>query len=110
GCFFVQAEGGIRDWSVTGVQTCALPISGLDAVGERHVGDDGVLREAGRDLVLVAHEVVEAGAVVLHADAGAALTGVGGARVAVEIGRASCRERVWSSVVGGWLKRRENCE
>src|ERR1019366_6129373 len=21
-----QAEGGIRDWSVTGVQTCALPI------------------------------------------------------------------------------------
>src|SRR5258706_11026698 len=26
-CFF-QAEDGIRDWSVTGVQTCALPISG----------------------------------------------------------------------------------
>src|SRR5262249_59738530 len=25
-CFF-QAEDGIRDWSVTGVQTCALPIS-----------------------------------------------------------------------------------
>src|SRR5262249_59683416 len=24
---FVQAEDGIRDWSVTGVQTCALPIS-----------------------------------------------------------------------------------
>src|SRR5262249_57185574 len=23
---FVQAEGGIRVWSVTGVQTCALPI------------------------------------------------------------------------------------
>src|SRR5262249_59134952 len=23
---FVQAEDGIRDWSVTGVQTCALPI------------------------------------------------------------------------------------
>src|SRR5437016_7937519 len=26
--FFFQAEDGIRDWSVTGVQTCALPISG----------------------------------------------------------------------------------
>src|SRR5262249_57672427 len=28
-CMFVffQAEDGIRDWSVTGVQTCALPIS-----------------------------------------------------------------------------------
>src|SRR5258706_3810972 len=24
---FFQAEDGIRDWSVTGVQTCALPIS-----------------------------------------------------------------------------------
>src|SRR5262249_56614966 len=27
--FFFQAEDGIRDWSVTGVQTCALPISPL---------------------------------------------------------------------------------
>src|SRR5258706_8051908 len=25
--FCFQAEDGIRDWSVTGVQTCALPIS-----------------------------------------------------------------------------------
>src|SRR5438046_10236185 len=31
--FFFQAEDGIRDWSVTGVQTCALPIwrSGSDS-------------------------------------------------------------------------------
>ena len=27
--FFFQAEDGIRDWSVTGVQTCALPIWGV---------------------------------------------------------------------------------
>src|SRR5206468_9470659 len=27
--FFFQAEDGIRDLIVTGVQTCALPISGL---------------------------------------------------------------------------------
>src|SRR3989339_425416 len=26
GNIFFQAEDGIRDWSVTGVQTCALPI------------------------------------------------------------------------------------
>src|SRR2546422_6634572 len=26
-CFFFQAEDGIRDVAVTGVQTCALPIS-----------------------------------------------------------------------------------
>src|SRR5207237_7313975 len=28
--FFFQAEDGIRDSSVTGVQTCALPISGYE--------------------------------------------------------------------------------
>src|SRR5258706_7209299 len=31
-CFFFQAEDGIRDWSVTGVQTCALPISQAQTV------------------------------------------------------------------------------
>src|SRR5262249_58542968 len=31
-CFFFQAEDGIRDWSVTGVQTCALPIYLADAL------------------------------------------------------------------------------
>ena len=30
--FFFQAEDGIRDSLVTGVQTCALPISDLPAV------------------------------------------------------------------------------
>src|SRR5438094_7465011 len=30
--FFFQAEDGIRDRTVTGVQTCALPISGLAVV------------------------------------------------------------------------------
>src|SRR5262249_58899882 len=33
--FFFQAEDGIRDWSVTGVQTCALPILIAEAVGLR---------------------------------------------------------------------------
>src|SRR5829696_1356544 len=28
--FFFQAQAGIRDWSVTGVQTCALPISPIE--------------------------------------------------------------------------------
>src|SRR5256885_11945560 len=31
--FFFQAEDGIRDYKVTGVQTCALPILALDGVG-----------------------------------------------------------------------------
>ena len=33
GFFFFQAEDGIRDKLVTGVQTCALPISGMTANG-----------------------------------------------------------------------------
>src|SRR5439155_18117770 len=41
--FFFQAEDGIRDGHVTGVQTCALPISGVcistdDRAAERRCG------------------------------------------------------------------------
>src|SRR5256885_6916916 len=39
--FFFQAEDGIRDYKVTGVQTCALPIfrnlDGLGRVERRHL-------------------------------------------------------------------------
>src|SRR5262249_57565129 len=34
---FLQAEDGIRDWSVTGVQTCALPISGTLEIARRWI-------------------------------------------------------------------------
>src|SRR5437016_4357646 len=41
--FFFQAEDGIRDWSVTGVQTCALPISPGAAIrGEQFGPGSGV--------------------------------------------------------------------
>src|SRR5690348_17608595 len=33
-CFFFQAEDGIRDGRVTGVQTCALPISTAVVAGD----------------------------------------------------------------------------
>src|SRR5258706_15965515 len=36
--FFFQAEDGIRDWSVTGVQTCALPISFHLPVTQNQIG------------------------------------------------------------------------
>src|SRR5207247_4943043 len=36
--FVFQAEDGIRDPLVTGVQTCALPISNLDLMGRAHGG------------------------------------------------------------------------
>src|SRR5207253_6201901 len=43
--FFFQAEDGIRDGHVTGVQTCALPISTFHAlrIARAHTGRDGVV-------------------------------------------------------------------
>src|SRR5256885_814773 len=38
--FFFQAEDGIRDYKVTGVQTCALPIC-RDGGGEKTLFHDG---------------------------------------------------------------------
>src|SRR5438093_1821603 len=46
--FFFQAEDGIRDWSVTGVQTCALPIFadlGLPTREERFTRDEVYLAD-----------------------------------------------------------------
>src|SRR2546427_10599569 len=51
GFFFFQAEDGIRDLTVTGVQTCALPISGHQPTCLcRHgrVGCTGRTRSGGR--------------------------------------------------------------
>src|SRR5690606_40318222 len=36
-CFFFQAEDGIRDFHVTGVQTCALPIFKTDPCSSHNV-------------------------------------------------------------------------
>src|SRR5438093_13134832 len=45
--FFFQAEDGIRDWSVTGVQTCALPIfrSEQDKIGKEVRDLDGSITD-----------------------------------------------------------------
>src|SRR5438093_3583660 len=42
--FFFQAEDGIRDWSVTGVQTCALPISASTISALRSITSRSALR------------------------------------------------------------------
>src|SRR5205807_6405460 len=99
---------GIRDYKVTGVQTCALPISGDGAAACDVSPSDGtrayVAKYArGRDYhKLLRHR--------LQALCGRIEQAVGpfGYRVfcdsapvmEVEIGRASCRERV--EVGGGW--------
>src|SRR5256885_3673592 len=46
--FFFQAEDGIRDYKVTGVQTCALPISTAPALRAPHAARRRPVR--GRDL------------------------------------------------------------
>src|SRR5256885_9357343 len=86
--FFFQAEDGIRDYKVTGVQTCALPIC------EEHlhlrarrvlrlVEDDERAVERAPAHVSERHDLDHLALEVL-------LDGL----EAEEIGRASCRERV----------------
>src|SRR5690625_7106376 len=77
-CFFFQAEDGIRDGHVTGVQTCALPIWATAAAVALVV--TGLLMPmAGWVFVL--------DGVLIGAGDGKFLAWAG------EIGRASCRER-----------------
>src|SRR3712207_7181880 len=88
-CFFFQAEDGIRDIGVTGVQTCALPI--LAAGGGGAVGSGFVATQDG--YVITNDHVVEGGsgpATVSFSDGSTAQATI----VGHEIGRASCRERV----------------
>ena len=42
--FFFQAEDGIRDWSVTGVQTCALPICHAINLSGASLSDPSIVR------------------------------------------------------------------
>src|SRR5688572_32411161 len=96
--FFFQAEDGIRDLTVTGVQTCALPIS------RGRVSSVGMRMTRGRALNAGDGYGAQQTAVVNEA----LVRGRFGERDAVgaqEIGRASCRERVeiWGVAVA--LKR-----
>src|SRR3712207_9576276 len=47
--FFFQAEDGIRDIGVTGVQTCALPISGRRPAAAGRISTAAVRRDRLRD-------------------------------------------------------------
>src|SRR5256886_10850786 len=87
--FFFQAEDGIRDLTVTGVQTCALPIyaairqlPGIGPVpGAVIVAEIGDVSRFGKPGQLCSW----AGLTPRHHESGT--------RVIREIGRASCRER-----------------
>src|SRR5690606_40236082 len=103
---FFQAEDGIRDFHVTGVQTCALPIfgfAGYNALKKRaaRTEADVYWRELNTAVTMNRLEdkafpaTVQALADYLDDNT----TGAG-----QEIGRASCRERVGSQEV------RPSCE
>src|SRR5256886_7396504 len=87
--FFFQAEDGIRDLTVTGVQTCALPIS----------SDLSSSRALVVAFVMVPPQGAATGArLELKSEATGSMDAVTrgtleGAQL-LQIGRASCRERV----------------
>src|SRR5204862_2369067 len=97
--FFFQAEDGIRDLYVTGVQTCALPISlaphvrGGRRAPHRAPRSPGYARHR-RDRQPRRRN---GGGVYQGGRRGLRRQAPPRAR---EIGRASCRERVWSTVMG----------
>src|SRR5438046_9280829 len=92
--FFFQAEDGIRDWSVTGVQTCALPISRrmVEKLFATNLDDwPAILRamqETGEEFRLGKTASLP--------------------KSEAKIGRASCRERVEISGVAVALTKKEN--
>src|SRR6266581_5694253 len=70
--FFFQAEDGIRDGRVTGVQTCALPISGYISadtprteVDKRYVHPDVLVAGGGPAGMAAAVAAAQAGARVM---------------------------------------------
>src|SRR5690554_7590657 len=101
GCFFFQAEDGIRDADVTGVQTCALPILRRDKIKtfkylNRYLYADARYEAESKncngDISKENFELIEG-----EVDPNIA------ALVRLEIGRASCRERVYISERAGAL-------
>src|SRR5947209_17754116 len=96
--FFFQAEDGIRDIGVTGVQTCALPILRRRSVMKRNfsTGADASLDISRKPMTPLAPVT---GKTNRRPPLASGLTG--------KIGRASCRERVKISEGGGALKKKK---
>src|SRR5256885_5705542 len=86
--FFFQAEDGIRDYKVTGVQTCALPIywSALNVeMRIRAISKSSCARPSHEEMTAAQCSLVET-----TPELGVRCP----TRSFCEIGRASCRERV----------------
>src|SRR5437773_10262939 len=94
-CFFFQAEDGIRDRDVTGVQTCALPI--LAALRPVLIFD-------GAPRVSVGFR--STGGLKVKGSRSIGQCWDGSCAADGKIGRASCRERVEMLEVDGLLKKK----
>src|SRR5689334_24683735 len=86
--FFFQAEDGIRDGTVTGVQTCALPISPPSGSLSVSVGGVPGAKVSGLDVQALSKLPAEA------AKTWKLIESKGPFPYPRKIGRASCRERV----------------
>src|SRR5690349_22769835 len=88
--FFFQAEDGIRDLYVTGVQTCALPISNVESTARRRGprGRRSFSRARSFDVNSISPMSFLADFKTFAFKGNMVDLAVG------EIGRASCRERV----------------
>src|SRR5438105_9901266 len=101
--FFFQAEDGIRDPLVTGVQTCALPIFQYIA---GKISDLRVFEDEQHHMNRSVHDV--GGSVLVVSQFTLAGDCRKGRRPSLdEIGRASCRERVEVWGVAGALKKKQ---
>src|SRR5437773_11733428 len=98
--FFFQAEDGIRDRDVTGVQTCALPIS---AVSRRLLSAE---KQSVEFMLLFGLKPVSSSNRPLPVWASKISTTEDIELAASKIGRASCRERVEIVEVGGGVRKK----
>src|SRR5687768_3724833 len=95
----MQAEDGIRDVAVTGVQTCALPISGLPPAVELNRRWDGVavmaaLSKHGNTVLNSLRKFSFNQAYLIEKEEREKVQVRGLYTLGFKIGRASCRERV----------------
>src|SRR2546427_9398051 len=92
GVFFFQAEDGIRDLTVTGVQTCALPIYIEQELSKRM--NIPVFHDDQHGTAIISSAALLNGLELVDKQIGNVKIAVSGAGAAAKIGRASCRERV----------------
>src|SRR5690606_40893570 len=107
--FFFQAEDGIRDFHVTGVQTCALPIFEAADQSTDAPAPAGKLLAHERQRPLLARvRRMRRGAPERSFAIRRSRSASAEAMSASQIGRASCRERMETLVVDGGLKIRSH--